>query len=252
MKQPPPLARSALITGGAVRVGRAITLALARAGFQVVVHYHSSQRAAATLREELKLLNTNHALIQADLEKPGSQARLVDEALDITGTLDLLVNNASVFLPDDSSLADLAHMKLLNVDAPKKCMEAAIPHLEQSAGSIVNIADIAGIQPYSRYRAYSQTQSVLLQMTGQRAVELAPRGVRVNAVSPGTVLPPPGYSEEQVHAIRKNIPLGRIGTPQDIADGVLYLARAPFVTGHNLIIDGGRSLSRGKNKIHML
>ena len=131
-------------------------------------------------------------------------------------------------------------MKLLNVDAPRACVEAAIPHLTSSAGSVVNIADIAGWRPFAKHTAYSKTKAALIDLTRKKAVTLAPAGVRINAVCPGTILPPEDYSAAKTARLVNRIPLGRLGRPQELADAVLFLIRATYCTGQILGIDGGQ------------
>ncbi len=235
--------RSALITGGGVRVGAAITRALARAGFRIAVHYHQSSEAAKRLSEDFTATDRKHVLLQADLTRPRACASLVDRAAEALDGLSLLVNSAAILVDDSADTVDLAKMKLLNVDAPAACLEAAAPHLERCSGSAINISDTAGIEPYKLHQAYSRTQSALLGMTARKALDLAPAGVRVNAICPATVLPPASYTDEMVDRLAKAIPLGRIGRPEDIADAVVYLALAPFVTGQILCVDGGLVLA---------
>ncbi|MCP4674950.1 MAG: SDR family oxidoreductase [Deltaproteobacteria bacterium] len=238
--------RVALVTGGAIRVGRAITHALAHAGYRVAVHYYHSQESAEQLAADLDKSGMRSALIQGDLTRPGSAARIVTRAAEIMGRLDLLVNNAAVLADDDSTTADLARMKLLNVDAPSACLAAAVPYLQSCAGCVVNIADTAGLAPFVQYKAYSRTQSALISMTESKALELAASGVRVNAICPGTVLPHEDYGPSRVARIVRDIPMGRIGRPEDVADAVVYLVGARFVTGQILCVDGGRVIVEQK------
>ncbi|MCP4606171.1 MAG: SDR family oxidoreductase [Proteobacteria bacterium] len=240
--------KAALVTGGAVRVGREISLSLARAGFRVAVHYHQSSAPAEQLQKELSKEGLESTLIQADLTRPKSPVQVVERAVEEMGRLDLLVNSAAILVEDTKSTVDLARMKLLNVDAPIACLNAAILFLEHSSGSVVNIADSAGIAQYDHHKAYSRTQSALIEMTKKKALETVRSGVRINAVCPGTVLPPPNYSPDRVARLADAIPMGRIGRPGDVADAVLYLAHASYVTGQILFVDGGRGLATKMNK----
>jgi pteridine reductase len=233
----------ALVTGGAVRVGRAIALELARGGYRVAVHHCRSEEAAASAVAEISASGGSAEALRADLTIPGTPARLVEEAVRRFGRLDLLVNSAAVFGADDAPMVELARMKALNADAPSALVDAAVEHLAAAAGAIVNIADVAGFVPFRGRRAYSMTKRSVLALTARKALELAPRGVRVNAVCPGAVLFPDWYPEALRRRVIDGVPLGRMGSPEDIAQAVAYLARARFVTGQVLSVDGGRLLS---------
>lgn len=237
--------RVALITGGATRVGRCLTLAFAQRGIRTAIHYHSSRAEAQELSKRLDEMGLEHGLIPGDLTELGTPAAIVTQTVSLFGRLDILVNNAAILIPDDGETLALAKMKTLNIDAIRRCIEAASDLLQESAGSIVNIADVAGITPFPRHRAYSSTQSALIDLTRKTALELAPHNVRVNAICPGTVLPPAHYSKEAVAKLVSQIPLGRIGTPEDVAEAALYLANAAYVTGQILAVDGGHSTVKG-------
>jgi pteridine reductase len=133
-------------------------------------------------------------------------------------------------------------MKVLNFDAAAALIDAAAPELVRSRGSVISIADVAAYQELSRHKAYSRTKAALLDLTHRKALALSSLGVRVNAVCPGTVLFPDSYSESQRRRIVDRIPLGRAGSPEDVAQAVVYLARAEFVTGQVIAVDGGRIL----------
>ncbi len=230
----------ALVTGGAVRVGRSICERLAGDSFRVAIHHNGSRQAANDLVEKLTDLGLKADSFFADLTQPGATGKLVEEVIGTTGRLDLLVNNAATFVSDDGEITDLAIMKVLNVDVPTRLVELVTPYLIESGGSIVNIADLAGLVEFSGFKAYSLTKKALLSLTLRKALEFATRGVRVNAVCPGAVLFPEWYSPTMRREVIDGIPMGREGTPQDIAGAVAYLATAPFVTGQTLSVDGGR------------
>ena len=235
--------RVAIVTGGAVRVGRAITLRLARDGYRVVVHHFGSEAAARAVMAEIEAAGGSAEAVRLDLTAPGAPGRLVEEVARRAGRLDLLVNSAALFVADDAPLGDLARMKVLNADAPAALLDAAAPHLEATRGAVVSIADVAGFVPFRGRRAYSATKKSVLALTARRALELAPRGVRVNAVCPGAVLFPDWYPAELKARVLAGVPLGRMGAPGDVADAVAYLAGAAFVTGQVLSVDGGRLLA---------
>ncbi len=224
----------ALVTGAGVRVGSAIARGLARDGWIVAGHYrtHAPRGLAAAL--------------QADLADADGPARLAAAFRGRFDRLDLLVNAAAAFdaaavEETDAALFD-AQMDL-NARAPLLLVKALLPLLRRSRGSVVNVADVGGgLVPWRRYAAYAASKAALVRLTECLALELAP-AVRVNAVAPGTVLFPEAYPAARRRALAARIPLGREGTPEDVAAAVRYLASAPFVTGAVLPVDGGRHLS---------
>jgi pteridine reductase len=233
----------AVVTGGAVRVGRAISRRLAADGYAVLVHHFRSEAEARELVAEIEAEGGRAHATPLDLTIPGASARLIEGAVRRFGRLDLLVNSAALFAEDAAPLVELARMKVLNADVPAALLDAAAAHLEAAGGAVVNIADVAGIVPFKGRRAYSAAKKSVLALTAHKALELAGRGVRVNAVCPGAVLFPDWYPEELRRRVIDGIPLGRGGSPEDVADAVAYLARARFVTGQVLSVDGGRLLS---------
>ena len=233
----------ALVTGGAIRVGRAICRALAADGFRVAIHHHGSTSAAAELARELAGSADGAVPLQADLTRPGARPELIEGTIAAFGRLDLLVNSAALFVDDAGPIGDLARMKILNFDAPAALIELAVDHLAPVGGSVINIADVAGMRRFSGYQAYSRTKSALLSLTQRRALELAPRGVRVNAICPGAVLFPDRYDEDKRRKIVVGIPLGRAGSAGDVGHAAVFLARASYVTGQAIAVDGGRLLA---------
>jgi pteridine reductase len=224
----------ALVTGAGVRVGSAIARDLARHGWRVAGHYrtHPPRGLAAAL--------------QADLAVPDGPARLAAAFRERFDRLDLLVNAAAAFdaAPLEETDAALFDAQMdLNARAPLLLAKALLPLLRRSGGSVVNVADVGGgLVPWRRYAAYAASKAALVRLTECLALELAP-AVRVNAVAPGTVLFPESYPPSRRRALVERIPLGREGTPADVAAAVRYLAGAPFVTGAVLPVDGGRHLS---------
>lgn len=227
----------ALVTGAAKRLGRAIALELHRAGHRVAVHYRTSRAEA----EETAALLGGAPLVQGDQGR--EPERIVRDAAAALGGLDLLVCSAAQFektpaerLPRDRFEAMLA----ANLTGPFYLMQAALPLLRASRGSIVTLLDVCGTtQVWKGHAHYAASKAGLAALTRLLALEWAPE-VRVNGVAPGAVLPP---GEMDPDRLAKRIPLGRIGTPEDVARAVLFLAKEPFVTGEILTVDGGRSLN---------
>lgn len=237
--------RTALVTGSAVRLGRAIALGLAGEGMRVIVHHHSSAEAAAEVVEEIRRTGGEAVALRADLADHRQVERLAEEAEAAFGGVDVLVNNASVFPEAGLSEVDEAiwdHTLAVNLKAPFFLTQRLGARMrERGEGVIVNLADLAGIQSWAGYAAHGVSKAGLVHLTRVAARALAPE-VRVVAIAPGTVLPPEGLPEETIAELARRIPLGNSGTPGDVVDAVLYLLRARFVTGEVHLVDGGRHL----------
>jgi pteridine reductase len=237
----------ALVTGGARRVGAAITRRLHAAGASVVIHYRDSEADAAKLEGELNAARARSAAkVKAELLAPVAPRALLSAALDGYGRLDLLVNNASTFFPVEVGAMEASHWEELigsNLRAPLFISQQAAAELAKNEGSIVNIVDIHAERPLKGYPLYSIAKAGLAAMTRALALELAPR-VRANGVAPGAIAwPEDGQFEDAERArILATTPLGRTGTPEDVARAVHFLACAPYVTGQVLAVDGGRSI----------
>jgi NAD(P)-dependent dehydrogenase (short-subunit alcohol dehydrogenase family) len=243
MNDPTPQ-RVATVTGGAVRVGRALSLGLAEAGYDLVITHHTSEAAARALCNEAEAMGRRCVVVRADLADPLAADCIVDAARDAFGRLDLLVNSAATFAARpllDVDAAAWDAVMAVNVRAPHLLVRAAAPLLTAARGSVVNIADLAAFQPWTEHPHHAVSKAALVHLTRVQAKALAP-AVRVNAVAPGSVLRPEGWSEERWREIATRAPLGRPGTPRDVVDAVLYLAGADFVTGQVLTVDGGRLL----------
>ena len=228
----------ALITGGASRLGKHIAESLLPS-FLVVAHFFESDDAA----NELASSHPNLITIQTDLTLPGAPGKLISQTVEEMGELHLLVNNAALFYGDDADLVQLAKMKALNLDAPIKLMEAARTHLRKTCGQIINIADIAGIHPFKKYKAYSRSKAALIEYCIQNALGLARDQIRINTVCPGLVLPAASQQHsDTLDILQQQIPLQRIGKPEDVAGLVAFLASSDFITGQVITVDGGRML----------
>lgn len=228
--------RTALVTGAAKRLGRAIALGLAAEGADVVVHYHTSPDEAGELCERIAALGVKAWMVQADLSVEEEVANLVARAVELAGPLRILVNNASIFEAnapaEDRSDQDARHMEV-NADAPLE-LTRHFAAQEIASGHVVNLLDtrLRGGDP--DHVSYIASKRALEDVTRTTALEFAPR-IAVNAVAPGLVLPEVGEDAS-------GLPLQRPGTPEDVADAVVYLVTTRFVTGQIIYVDGGRHL----------
>lgn len=234
--------KSALVTGAAKRIGRAISLALAREGANVAVHYESSDQEAVALVAEIERLGARAVAIRADLSDPEGVGGLVDRAGAELGKLEILVNNASIFPSDTLETVDLESLKRnleINAWAPLVLTRAFAAQTER--GHVVNLLDsrVSGFD--KTHVAYMLSKHVLGALTRSCALELAP-GIAVNGIAPGLILPPAGKDEEYVDRLARTVPLQRRGTPDDIAAAAIYLVTSEFVTGETIYVDGGRHL----------
>ncbi len=233
---------TALVTGGARRIGRSVSLALAAAGANVVVHHRRSQAAAHSLAEEIGRLGVKAAMVQADLEQPSEAEELVARARDLAGPIDLLVNNASIFEQETLEAAAfdrfVRNVKV-NAWAPF-ILTRAFARLA-GHGKVVNLLDtrIAGLD--LTHAGYILSKQLLATLTRMSAVAFAP-GLTVNAVAPGLILPPPGEDEAYLDRLARDLPLARHGSPEDVARAVLFLLQSRFTTGQVVFVDGGAHL----------
>lgn len=235
--------RAALITGAGRRIGRAITLALARAGFAVVLNSHSSRVEAEKLAAEIVLAGGRAVVVLADLADHKAVSGLI-EAASAFGPLTLLVNNASEFESDEIGNLDRAKFEramAVNLTAPLFLSQAFAAQAPAGA-SIVNIVDQRVLKPTPLFFSYALSKAALHDATTMLAQALAPK-IRVNGVAPGPTLPSPRQSQEQFAAQAATVPLGRGPAPEDIAAAVLYLAQADSVTGVTIAVDGGQHLA---------
>lgn len=244
-----PAGKTALITGGAVRVGKAITLSLAKSGANVVINYHSSSTAAEETLAEARSYHVDGLAIQADISNPSQVKRMAKATEDRFGGIDILINNASLWkatpFPADN-FEDWHRVTDILINGAYYCANAVAPLMIRSGnGAIVNIIDISAYEPWPDYSAHSIGKSALLALNRQLALELAP-AVRVNAVAPGPVLPPPDYDEEKIARTAGHTLLQRWGTPEDVADAVMFFIKADYITGEALAVDGGQRFAHRK------
>jgi len=234
--------KTALVTGAAQRIGRAIATAMAGAGANVVIHYNSSGEEAERLATDLAGRGINVWTIQADLSKPTEAAALIGRTLSLTNSLDLLVNNASTF--PESALTNFTSVELhdsIDMNALGPFAIARSFHQLGCTGAVVNLLDCM-IADYDRkHVAYHLSKRMLFSLTRMMAVEFAP-AVRVNAVAPGLTLPPVGKDESYLAGLASSNLLNAVGSVEDVAEAVLFLLRSTFVTGQVIYVDGGRNL----------
>jgi pteridine reductase len=236
--------RVALVTGGAVRLGRALALGLADAGYDILIGYRFSSDAAREAVAEIERRGRVAEAVQADLADPEASSLLADAVRQRFGRLDLLVNSAASFRSVplmDVDAEEWDRVMDLNVRAPHLVVRACADLLRASRGCVVNITDLSVFQAWTVYPHHAVSKAALAHLTRVQARALAPE-VRVNAVAPGAVLPPEDWPEARWDALAERAVLGRTGSPEDVVQAVLYLAEARFVTGHVLPVDGGRLL----------
>jgi pteridine reductase len=235
----------ALVTGAAQRIGAAIVRVLHGAGYDVILHYHRSQAAAAALAAELNQRRPDSVhLLSADLLDATQLEQLAREAVAWRGKLNLLVNNASQFYPTPFGTVTYEDWQRLagsNAVVPLFLCQALAPTLRASRGCIVNLVDSTARVGVKDFVPYTMGKAALANLTRALARELAPQ-VRVNAVAPGAILWPEyegGVSEEEKEERLRRTALERMGSVEDIAQAVLFLSRATYVTGQVLRVDGG-------------
>lgn len=232
----------AIITGGAVRVGRAIALELAKQGFAIALHYHHSMDKAQQTASEIEALGAPIKLIQADLSDPASCSQIIDQAAEL-GELAVLINSAAIFLENDTLADELSHwdeVMNLNLRAPLLLSQAFAVRKPQQA-HIINILDARINHPAGDHIVYRLSKAGLWHMTESLARELSP-DIQVNGLALGAILPPPGADEDHFARMAEQIPLKRTGNPQAIADAVAFLVKQSFITGTVVPVDGGEFL----------
>lgn len=238
----------AVVTGGSGLLGRSIATALAREGYEVVVHHHRCADAARTVVETIHAAGGHARAVGADLRTREG----VDHLLEGLDEIHLLVHALGAYARaalDETTDELLDEMLALNLTAPLRVTRAALPCLRAAAGQVVWLTDIAADQPWRDHAAYAASKAAAQQMTRCLALELAPH-VRVNTVAPGLIAGATGVDADTFASLEQRIPLGRAATPDEVAATVVLLARSPSpVTGQILAVDGGRSLGRSQKPL---
>jgi NAD(P)-dependent dehydrogenase (short-subunit alcohol dehydrogenase family) len=237
---------AALVTGASRRIGRALALAAAGAGYDVAVHHHCSGGDAEGVAAEIRALGRKAHVLQADLGQELEARALIGEAQRALGPVTLLVNNASVFEDDRIESFDSAtwrkHMEV-NFHGPLLLAQAFAAALPQDrTGLIINLLDQRVWNPNPQFFSYSLSKSALWNATRTLAQALAPR-IRVNGIGPGPTLPSVHQTEAAFRAEAANVPLQRRAEPAEIVAAALYLIDAPSVTGQMIAVDGGQHLA---------
>lgn len=239
--------RVALVTGGAKRLGRAIALSLAKRKAHVAVSYRRSSADATRTVRELESCGVSALAVQADLSRARDVTRLIDRVMRRFGRLDVLVNSAANFdrVPFER-LSERAwdHAIDANLKGPFLCaLYASKLMRRQGGGKIINIADWAGVRPYRDYLPYCVSKAGVIALTKALAKELAPK-IQVAAVAPGPILPPTRMGNESRRRVASRVPLQRWGSPQDVANTVLFLLEGTdFITGSTVFVDGGQLIA---------
>jgi pteridine reductase len=239
--KPTSEARTALVTGAGRRVGRAIAVALGARGMRVAVHYHASDAGARETVGLIREAGGDAITLRADLSEPRAPEQLVEQAVAQLGTLDVLVNSAAIMIR--TPLAEVTpetwdEIFALNLRAPFFCAKAAAARMTEG-GVIINIADLAAFESWTGYIPHGASKAGIVHITRALAKALAP-SIRVNAIAPGAVLLPDDWTEADAERLVRTTPLDRLGAPEDVAQAVLYLIDARYITGETIIVDGGR------------
>ncbi len=238
--------KRALVTGAGTRLGQGIAIALGAQGMHVAVHYHRHREGAAETVRQIEAASGQAQCFEADLSQRGAARRLVDDAVEALNGLDLLVASAASFdaISLDAIRDDTWDRTLnLNLASPFALAQRAARELRQSKGSIVFITCASVVAPFRGHIPYVAAKAGLYQLMRAMALELAP-DVRVNAVAPGMILPPENMSDTQIEHIVRHVPLRKVGSVDDVARAVIFLASSEYITGEQIVIDGGRALAR--------
>ncbi len=237
--------KNILVTGAAKRVGQTIALALAEKGSNILLHYNTSKDEAEKTASSIRTMGVQCETYKADLAKSSDILRMTKEIFTKFQSVDVLINSASLFYKTpfkDVNESDWNKLIDANLKGPfLLSKEIGNRMFEGAGGKIINIADWSGFRPYRDYSPYCVSKGGLITLTKTLARDLAPK-VSSNAIAPGPVLLPPDFTEEEKQKVIEKTLLRRIGSPQDIANAVLFLLDNDFINGTVLVVDGGRSI----------
>jgi NAD(P)-dependent dehydrogenase (short-subunit alcohol dehydrogenase family) len=234
-----------LITGAAMRVGRTVALELAKKGAVIAFSYYLEEEPWRETMQEIENLCGGCLAIQTEIRSAADVQKLVQQTIDYFGRVDVLINNASVWLK--SPMLEITEEQWdlsldVNLKGPFLASQAVIPHmLENGQGVIINITDLSAFQTWPGYAHHAASKAGLVSLTKSMAVEFAPK-IRVNAIAPGTVLLPEDAPPEKIQWAQEKSLLKRVGEPEDVAKLVTFLIESEFTTGSVYFVDGGRSL----------
>ena len=232
-----------LVTGAGRRLGRALAEALGERGMTVALHYHQSEDGARALEQEIQRAGGRAACFQADLTDPHAAEELPRQVAARLGGLAVLVNSAAIMKRlslEETTPEEWEVIVGLNLRSVFFCTRGAAPALRQARGKVVNLADLAGLEPWPGFAAHSISKAGVVMLTKVLARSLAPE-VTVNAIAPGAVLVPEEYSAEDRERLVRSTPLRRLGSPSDVVAALLYLLEGgDYVTGEIVVVDGGR------------
>ncbi|MCE1245652.1 MAG: SDR family oxidoreductase [Firmicutes bacterium] len=238
--------KTALITGGARRIGRVIALSLAAQGVNIIIHYNTSGQYAEYLADEIRKLGVKYYLLQADLEQQDDVDSLADRAWNLSGGFQILINNASIFSQDKLSSVSFENIStnvMVNAWAPLAVSRRFVK--KGQGGKIINLLDTRTqeINPNWHF-SYLLSKKMFKTITKMMALEYAP-DYMVNGVAPGLILPPHGKDISYIEKLKDTVPLQRIGDPLQVAETVVFLLKNNFITGQVVAVDGGRNLKNG-------
>lgn len=234
----------ALITGGAIRVGRALAEACAELGYRLVIHYHSSDQDAREFSNELSTRGIEHCLLACDLVNTDEVSRLFDRIPDAFQPVSLLVNSAAIFPEDDNLLSldrNWSRVMTINAESPIRLVQQLVQQKGEQELQVVNVVDARLNHAQADRLVYRWSKSLLQQATLDLAKTLAPK-VRVNAIALGAILPPPGKGADHLQRLSQQIPLNCTGDLEQVKQALKYLVQQSFITGEVLRLDGGEFL----------